>query len=151
MMQKNTDKLQPKEVIDDARSHFLNNFPDEIPIENAFTHIGMYLGWVIDNELYSEDFEDEFAVQMIRFKNRVTSCMIVGELWDGLVYSEQFSEDEGLLFTEFYYKSGQYLKDYASTLSEGLDSIFHVEDSWENYNKMSTLLTSRFQEWKNNR
>ena len=48
-----------KTIYDNAKSHFLGNFPDSLPIEQAYVHIGMYLGWIIDLDLYSEYFEDE--------------------------------------------------------------------------------------------
>ena len=47
-----------KTIYDNAKSHFLGNFPDSLPIEQAYVHIGMYLGWIIDTGLYSEYFED---------------------------------------------------------------------------------------------
>ena len=37
-----------KTIYDNAKSHFLGNFPDSLPIEQAYVHIGMYLGWIID-------------------------------------------------------------------------------------------------------
>ena len=43
-----------KTIYDNAKSHFLGNFPDSLPIEQAYVHIGMYLGWIIESDLYSE-------------------------------------------------------------------------------------------------
>ena len=62
-----------KTIYDNAKTHFLGNFPENLPIEQAYVHIGMYLGWIIDNELYSDYFEDEAEVQIIRFKRREIS------------------------------------------------------------------------------
>ena len=53
-----TEKKQDK-VYDLAKNHFLGDFPSSLPIEKAYLHIGMYMGWIIDNGLYSEYFEDE--------------------------------------------------------------------------------------------
>ena len=55
-----------KTIYDNAKSHFLGNFPDSLPIEQAYVHIGMYLGWIIDTGLYSEYFEDEASIDEIR-------------------------------------------------------------------------------------
>ena len=33
-----------KTIYDNAKSHFLGNFPDSLPIEQAYVHIGIYLG-----------------------------------------------------------------------------------------------------------
>ena len=36
-------------------------FPDSIPYENAGTHIGMYLAWLILNDHVQEDWKEEFS------------------------------------------------------------------------------------------
>ena len=51
-----------KTIYDNAKSHFLGNFPDSLPIEQAYVHIGMYLGWIIDQDMYSEYFEEEASI-----------------------------------------------------------------------------------------
>ena len=63
-----------KTIYDNAKTHFLGNFPDSLPIEQAYVHIGMYLGWIIESELYSEFFEEEAAIQIFRFKRKEISC-----------------------------------------------------------------------------
>lgn len=136
-----------KNIYDNAKNHFLGNFPESLPIEQAYVHIGMYLGWVIENELYSEFFEDEAAVQMIRFQRRDISCTILSEMWDGYLGHELFSKT-GNMFTYYYYGSGIYRKDYETTLAGDLPSIYHVQDTWMNYEKMGKKISQRFAEWK---
>jgi hypothetical protein len=48
----------------------------------------------------------------------------------------------------YYYQSGMYRKDYQRTLASALPSFYHVEDSWDNFEKMSEVITSRYEEWK---
>lgn len=136
-----------KTIYDNAKNHFLGNFPEFLPIEQAYVHIGMYLGWVIENNLYSEFFEDEAEVQMFRFRRRELSCTILSELWDGYLGYELFNND-GNLFTYYYYGSGIYKKDYETVLAGDLPSIYHVKDNWEAYDKMTAKIDSRFEEWK---
>ena len=136
-----------KSIYDNAKSHFLGNFPSDLPIEQAYVHIGIYLGWIIENEHYSEYFEDEADIQIYRFKNRQISCTILSEIWDGYLGYELFNED-GNLFTYYYYGSGIYRKDYETHLAKSLPSIYHVKDSWENYDIMARQISHRFQEWK---
>ncbi|MEM8964776.1 MAG: hypothetical protein AAGE93_00045 [Bacteroidota bacterium] len=136
-----------KSIYDNAKNHFLGNFPNDLPIEQAYVHIGMYLGWIIDNELYSEYFEDEADTQIFRFKNRDISCTILSEIWDGYLGHELFSED-GNLFTFYYYGGGLYRKDYEELLSNNLPSLYHVKDTWENYNNISQNITLRYRDWK---
>ena len=72
-----------KTIYDNAKTHFLGNFPESLPIEQAYVHIGMYLGWIIERDLYSEFFEEEAEIQIFRFKRREISCTILSEIWDG--------------------------------------------------------------------
>ncbi|QCK15075.1 DUF7832 domain-containing protein [Mangrovivirga cuniculi] len=136
-----------KTIYDNARNHFLGNFPETLPIEQAYVHIGMYLGWIIQNELYSEYFEDESEIQIIRFNNKVISPALLSELWDGYLGFELFNK-KGNMFTYYYYGGGIYKKDYQTVLAGDLPSIYHVEDSWENFDKISKKITERFNDWR---
>lgn len=136
-----------KTIYDNAKSHFLGNFPDSLPIEQAYVHIGMYLGWVIDHDLYSEYFEDEADMQIFRFKRREISCTILSEIWDGYLGHELFNQT-GNMFTYYYYGGGLYRNDYDEVLVKKLPSIYHVSDSWDNYNELQSRITVRFNDWK---
>lgn len=139
--------VKEKSIYDNARNHFLGNFPETLPIEQAYVHIGIYLGWIIENNLYSDFFEEEAEIQIYRFKRRELSCTILSEIWDGYLGWELFSHD-GNLFTNYYYGGGVYRKDYEKTLAKELPSIYHVQDTWENYDIMYKRITERFQEWE---
>ncbi len=143
---KTKNKLE-KTIYDNAKNHFLGNFPDSLPIEQAYIHIGIYLGWVIENNLYSEYFEEEAETEIYRFKRKELSCAILSEIWDGYLGYELFNE-EGNLFTYYYYGGGLYRKDYELTVCQNLPSIYHVKDTWENYDLMNAQITKRYKEWK---
>src|SRR6188768_3778695 len=136
-----------KTIYDNAKSHFLGNFPDSLPIEQAYVHIGMYLGWIIDAGLYSEYFEDEASNQIFRFRRREISCTILSEIWDGNL-SHQFFNQHGNMFTYYYYASGLYHIDYNEVLVKNLPSLYHVSDTWENYEKIKARIDSRLYDWK---
>ncbi len=143
-----TDKTaKNKTIYDNAKNHFLGNFPDSLPIEQAYVHIGIFLGWIIDNELYSEYFEEEAFTEIYRFRRREISCTILSEIWDGYLGYELFSHN-GNLFTYYYYGSGIYNKDYLSALANDLPSIYHVQDTWDNYEKVCLKISERHEEWK---
>jgi hypothetical protein len=143
---KSKSKLE-KTIYDNAKNHFLGNFPDSLPIEQAYIHIGIYLGWIIEAGLYSAYFEDEAETEIYRFKRRELSCAILSEIWDGYLGYELFN-DEGNLFSYYYYGGGLYKKDYEMTLCQDLPSIYHVKDSWENYHLMCVKILERYKEWK---
>jgi len=136
-----------KNIYDNAKNHFLGNFPESLPIEQAYVHIGMYLGWIISKELYSEFFEDEADTQIYRFNRREMGATILSEIWDGYLGYELFSK-EGNMFTYYYYGGGIYHKDYETLLAPELPSIYHVKDTWENFDKLSTKIDQRFADWK---
>lgn len=144
---KGTDSPKARSIYDNAKNHFLGNFPKSLPIEQAYVHIGIYLGWIIDHDLYSDYFEDEADVQIFRFKKREISCTILSEIWDGYLGHELFSE-EGNLFTYYYYGGGIYHKDYTQLLANNLPSIYHVQDDWSAYETMAAKIDKRYQEWK---
>lgn len=141
-----------EKIIDDARRHFfLKDFPSDIPIDQAYLHIGIFIGWVIDNELYSEEFVEEFDTQIFRFKRGEMSYVIMGELWDGLIFEGQFRSPEGQEFARYYYHGGHYITDFKETLAADLPSMYYVTDSQENYLTMKQKINERFAEWKANR
>jgi len=49
---------------DDASWHYDGDYPEDLPIENTSTHIGMFLKWCICKNFYSEflmeDSEEEY-------------------------------------------------------------------------------------------
>jgi hypothetical protein len=136
-----------KSIYDNAKTHFLGNFPQALPIEQAYVHIGIYLGWVIERELYSEYFAEEASCQIFRFKRKEISCTILSELWDGYLGHEFFNK-EGNMFTYFYYGGGLYHSDYKTLVAKNLPSVYHVDDSWKNYEAMKQQLDFRFDSWK---
>ena len=52
------------------------------------------------------------------------------------------------MFTYYYYGGGLYRADYDELLMKPLPSIYHVTDSWENYEKLSVRMAMRYQDWR---
>lgn len=134
-------------IYDRAKHHFMGKFPNVLPIEQAYVHIGMFLGWILEHDLYSELFEDEAGHQIIRFKEREITASILSAMWDGYLGEDLFNK-EGNEFCKEYYQTGDYKKDYEELLTSGLPSFYHVEDSWENYSTIAQRINERYEEWK---
>lgn len=134
-------------VYDLAKNHFLGDFPSSLPIEKAYLHIGIYMGWIIENKLYSEYFEDEASTEIYRFCRRDIGCIILAEIWDGALSHELFN-DEANLFTFYYYAGGIFKKDYNEVLVKSHKTIYHVDDTWENFEALKIRMNERFEEWK---
>lgn len=146
-------KIMPKSIVyDKAKYHYGGDYPKDLPIEQAFVHIGMFLGWIIDNDLYNTEFMIEAGLMntLTRFKKReITGAKVFEEL-DGVLTDEALNV-EGNEFAQYYsdFDKGQYLKDYDELLSAGLPSMYHVKDTWSNYEKLRKRIDKRYNEWKN--
>lgn len=129
-----------------------DNFPSNLSYESGGTHIGMFLAWIIQNDLIGQLHIDESKESLERVKNRqmtgrdflIKECDI--RLWD-----EDLNE-EGNSFAKYYYADEdykQYIYDYEEVFNN-YDSLYQVEDTWSNYDKIKPVIDKRYQEWKNN-
>ena len=136
-------------VYDKAKYHYGGDFPRGLADEQAFVHTGLYLGWVIERVLYSDLFRTEAAGLIERFKAREVTGPQVYADWDGCLIDDMLSAD-GNAFSAAYFdfERGLYLRDYQELLSDGLPSVYHVADSWENYDRLRPRLDRRFELWK---
>jgi hypothetical protein len=138
-------------VYDKAKYHYDGNFPKDLPIEQGFVHTGMFLGWILENDLYNQDFFQEIGLTdaVARFKKREITGTKVYEELDGSLTDEDLNE-EGNKFAQFYFdfSKGEYQHDYARVFVGDLPSIYDVQDTWENYDKISRVITERYEKWK---
>ncbi|MCL9807738.1 hypothetical protein NAT51_19640 [Flavobacterium amniphilum] len=139
--------------IDRIDWHQTENFPENVTLENGGTHIGMYLNWIIENNLIGEIHLTESASLLENVKaKKITGRDFLIKCCDGKFWAEDLNEI-GLKFTEDYYSSDKYFGDYANTLDSNQDSIYEYENSWENYEKIRFVIDKRFKDWqkKNNK
>ena len=138
-------------VYDKAKYHYGGDYPEELPIEQAFVHTGMFLGWVIDHNLFSEEFAEETGDLIAAFKSRRVTGREIYEHWDGALVDDMLS-DRGNEFARYYYNfdKGDFLNDYDEVLGADLPSLYHVEDTWENYEKMKERIDQRYKDWERN-
>ncbi|MBX7125267.1 MAG: hypothetical protein K1X47_06210 [Cyclobacteriaceae bacterium] len=132
---------------DSAQRHFHGPLPEGLPIEQAYLHIGMYLGWCIGQQLVSQQFLEDCGGLVYRFTRREISCTILCEALDGELAPSYFNT-QGLKFTQDYYTDQRYLTDYRELLAHGLPTLYHVTDSWVNFGRLSGLLSERLAAWK---
>lgn len=138
--------------IDRMDWHYGGDFPKELPTENGGTHIGMYLAWIINNDLIGEMHTEDASESISAVKNRqMTGRDFLINECDEKFWNDDLNE-EGLAFTNYYYSddSGmkQYINDYEQTLANGLETTYHVENTWDNYDKISKVIDVRYNEWK---
>lgn len=134
---------------DDASWHFGGEFPPDLSEDKASTHIGMFMGWVMDTHLEGQILMEEFAKEIASFRNReITGTEFLRACCDNKLTDDDLN-DEGVDFAEDYYEPGIYFDDYEKILGEDTPTLYHVEDTWENYVLLKNQLDLRFNEWKN--
>ena len=112
-------------------------------------HTGLYLGWIIDSDLHSEEFADDNADLITQFKERKCQPCEIYEVNDGCLADDMLNQS-GNAFTQSYFdfSNGRFLKDYDKTLAKGLPSLYHVQGTWANYDKLKAVIDQRYKEWK---
>jgi hypothetical protein len=147
---------------DDASWHYEGEYPEELPPENAATHIGMFITWCIENNLMSDEQMEECAEEIEQIKNRE----MTGAEFLSIVCDEKFIDSDlsnlGQAFANDYYEPNTnfskeynfYLTDYCEVFEEkeqasgiNYETYYHVENSWENYDLVKIRIQQRFEEW----
>ncbi|MFD2918507.1 hypothetical protein ACFS6H_02225 [Terrimonas rubra] len=139
------------DVYDKAKWHYGGDFPVELNYFQGHVHTGMFIGWLIANGLMSEEFTNVHEEEIEAFaKKELTGSQIFERNCDGVLLLEDVSE-LGNRFALYYFdfSKGQYLNDYDAVLSNDLPTMYHVPDTWENFEKLKPVLDKRFTEWKN--
>jgi hypothetical protein len=140
--------VQDVRVYDKAKYHYGGQFPPDQTIEQAMVHTGMYLGWIIDTELYSGELAEERGTIDAFKERKITGPEVYRRC--GACFTESMLNEEGNAFSQFYFdiENGRYLADYEDTLCQELRSLYHVKDTWENYNRIKAVIDTRFLGWK---
>lgn len=136
---------------DDASWHYEGNFPPDLPEEAGGTHIAMFVAWGLLSDLGGSLHAEDFVKDLEQLRKReLTPGEYFFRVCDGKFTDEDFNED-GNTFTKVYFDFDNpkgYLTDYDKALCAKLPSLYHVEDSWENYDKLRIILDKRLAHWR---
>ena len=133
------------EKFDDASWHAGGDFPKDLPQEAGGTHIGMFVAWAFLSGLVGEVHCDD--VEPLQLRSMTPGAFFL-DACDGK-FTDETLNDEGTLFAKAYYDQ-QYSDDYfAALVGNALPSVYHVQDSWSNFDKLRPVLNGRFLDWKN--
>jgi hypothetical protein len=138
---------------DDASWHYGGEYPDDLPPENGGTHIAMFLAWAVTRGLVGELHREESAEDIQELLDRkISPGQFFFHCCDGKLTDEDFS-DEGNAFAQHYFAPGgstygSYNEDYDRILAAGLPSVYHVEDSWENFDRLAPVIQQQFETWR---
>ena len=120
--------------------------PNDLPTEASGTHIGMYAAWAFLSGLGSKDFPELLS----RFVSReeTPGAIFMDDMDEKL--ADAWLNDEGNSFTESYYKVDpvHFFADYEEILCKDIETIFHVADTWDNFDRLKPRLDRRLNEWQ---
>lgn len=78
---------------DDASWHYGGTFPKHLPKSAGATHIGMFLAWMLINDLASEELEEDAESELAQLKDRtLTGAQFVMTVLDEKLTDQEFSE-----------------------------------------------------------
>lgn len=140
--------LQGPQVYDKAEYHDDEVVPKGLPRNQAFVPAGMFIGWLIEHDMIAKDFLEETHA----FKERKITGAKVYKAWDGCLIDYMLT-DEGNAFAGYYYhgtegEDGLYFDDYKAALAGDLPGLYHVKDTWENYDIIKKRIDERYEAWK---
>jgi hypothetical protein len=139
------------DIYDKAKYHSGGNFPEELDHFQGCVHTGMFINWLIDNDLMDNEFFEDSQDEINKVRQReCTGAQFYENQLDCVFSIEEVSELGNRFALDYFdFDSGQYLKDYEKTLGYNLPTLYHVEDNWNNYEMISAVIDERFSEWKN--
>lgn len=127
-----------------------DGFPSNLPNKNGGTHIGMFLTWIIQNDLIGKLHIEESQESLKKVKNReMTGCEFLIKECDSKFWDEDLNE-KGNHFASYYYADNDGYKDYIHDYERvffNYKNLYEIEDTWENYDKMSLIINNRYLEW----
>ncbi|ENU58614.1 hypothetical protein L291_4062 [Acinetobacter guillouiae MSP4-18] len=111
------------------------------------------MAWIINNQLEGEFHQEESADELEQVRTRqMTGRQFLINMCDEKFWEEDLNE-QGFEFTQAYYESNQYFKDYDEILvdARGLTDTYAVDDTWDNYDLMAVVISQKYAQWQQNR
>lgn len=142
-----------QETFDKAKWHLEGDFPEELDPDQAYVHTGFYVGWLVMNDLISEELKEISKATITAFGNKeITSVQFYRDQMDG-VFTSNDVNSLGFKFTQAYFdfEKGSYLADYENTRALDLPSLFHIADTWEHFHEISDVIDMRWKEFLSKR
>lgn len=135
-------------IYDHASNHYEGEWPEGIPHTQAYVHTGLYLSWVIIENLLSEEFLNSYVreIELLR-QRKVTGPKLFESI--GGKFTSTMLNQKGNDFTAYYFdlENGLYMYDYEFALARYVENPYCVEDSWESYDKIALSIRQRYEAW----
>jgi hypothetical protein len=110
------------------------------PPENAFTHIGLYLAWLIRHDLHNPEVFPSSHVAAVK-SGEMSGSDVADDVDTKLVSGVM--NDEGRSFSDAFYS--RYLDEFGSVFADEPD--YGVADTEANYARIALVLDRMYAEW----
>ena len=129
-----------------------DDFPSDLPLENALHHIGFYYAWAVSQNLHSPA-----AAQLPQFANLQTGKISGAEFVKNQLNSgidDTCFNEIGNRFTQYYYADeedgyGNFLPDYFVALGlQRNEDFYRTENTPENQATLNAVFQAAFNAWK---
>lgn len=139
-------------VFDKAKWHITSDFPKDVDPHQSYVHTGLFVCWLVDSGLIEDDFRNENHIGIhLLLSRQITPSQFYADYLDGVFDADGLTQ-EAIKFTTDYFdfEKGKYVADYLATLDpdDSLPSIFHIADSWSNYDKLKATIHTNYVLWQ---
>lgn len=131
-------------IYDKAKWHYEDDFPAGLRPEQAMVHTGFFLAWCVDRGLVSDAVP---LSEVAALRERTSTGAELYAAMDGAFTSDCMSA-EGNRFAQAYYASDHYLRDCNELLATNLPTLYHVDNTWENYDVIAARIDERYRDWR---
>ena len=128
--------------------HTEGDFPKDQMPEQGYVHIGMYLAWLIRQDMLDPDWVARSGVRRAvgAVSEGSETVTALRDVTDGALTSDMLSA-EGMAFTSAYYAPEYgYSRDWRGVFGRRADR-YDVPDEWETYKRIAPLIDRRHAEW----
>ncbi|WP_028544409.1 hypothetical protein [Paenibacillus taiwanensis] len=144
-------KIPEIQVLDKAKWHYDGDFPLDLTKEAAYTATGMFITWVINNNWFTGEMEQQFHAEIEQVKKRqLTGAEFYRKCLDG-VFSTQELSDDIIPFVNQYLDIQNDIytaEDYVQTLQGDKPTFYHIANTWENYDLIEPVIERRYQQFQ---
>lgn len=144
---------QPKDefVFEDSNENTVFTETLELEMEQAFVPAGFYFGWLLANGYQTDVVLEvaDYTLDEFNAKESTGPELFMSD-WEGRLTGELMNDDV-FRFSKGYYGPGKYEEDLTALFELNTLSIYAIEDNWENFAKVRTMLDERFEAWRKQR
>ncbi|WP_298445740.1 hypothetical protein [uncultured Ferrimonas sp.] len=133
---------------DDASWHYGGDYPKGLSEQNAHTHTGIFLAWALTHGLAGDLHKVEWPEEIEAVKSKLkTGGQFLSDNCDGKFTDEDLNELGNKFASEFY--ENEYFTIYIETSDpyDNYETIYHVPDTWETYERVAPIITKHFEAW----